>query len=67
MKSNVVKLLDFVGGAVDFGALSAATNISKMLAQSGCTHTKDLKEVTDIEGLAMLGETSLGLARSVRN
>jgi hypothetical protein len=31
LKSNFAKLPDFVGGAVDFGALSAATNFSKML------------------------------------
>ena len=31
LKSNFVKLPDFVGGAIDFGALSAATNFSKML------------------------------------
>ena len=67
MKSNVAKLPDFVGGAVDFGALSTATNISKMMAQLGCTHNEGLKEVTDIEGPATLGETSWGLARSVRN
>jgi hypothetical protein len=32
MKSNFTKLLDFVGVAVDFGALSAAMDFSKMLA-----------------------------------
>ena len=31
LKSNLAKLLDFVGGAVDFGALASATNFSKML------------------------------------
>ena len=67
MKSNVAKLPYFVGGAIDFGALSTAMNISKMIAQSRCTHTEGLKEVTDIEGPATLGETSWGLARSVRN
>ena len=55
MKSNFAKLQDFNGGAVDFGSLSTAMNFLKMLAQSGCTHTKDLKEVTDIEGPVALG------------
>jgi hypothetical protein len=32
MKANFEKLPDFVGGAVDFGALASATNLSKMLA-----------------------------------
>ena len=36
MKSNSAKLPDFVGGAVEFGALSAATNSSKMLAIDDC-------------------------------
>jgi hypothetical protein len=58
MKSNFTKLLDFVGVAVDFGALSAAMDFSKMLAQLGCTDTEGLKEVIDIESLTVLGETS---------
>jgi hypothetical protein len=33
MKANFLKLCDFVGGAVDFGALASATNLSKMLMQ----------------------------------
>jgi hypothetical protein len=33
LKSNLAKLPDFVGGAVDFGALASATNFSKMLKQ----------------------------------
>jgi uncharacterized protein YlxW (UPF0749 family) len=32
MKSNFAKLPDFIGGAIDFGALSATTNFSQMLA-----------------------------------
>jgi hypothetical protein len=59
MKPNFAKLLDFVSGAVDFGALSFATNFSKMLAQSSCTHTKGL-EKKDIESLAVLGGNFLG-------
>jgi hypothetical protein len=31
MKANFLKLPDFVGGAVDFGALASATNFYKML------------------------------------
>ena len=31
MKANFLKVPDFVGGAVDFGALASATNHSKML------------------------------------
>ena len=32
MKANFLKLPDFVGGAIDFGALASASNLSKMLA-----------------------------------
>ena len=31
MKANFRKLPDFIGGAIDFGALASATNFSKML------------------------------------
>ena len=61
-----MKLPDFVGGAVDFGALASATNLSKMLAQDGCPHTKDLKE-RDLEGPADLGTPSHDIRRSVHH
>ena len=32
MKANFLKLPYFVGGAINFGALASATNLSKMLA-----------------------------------
>lgn len=67
MRANFAKLPDFVGGVVDFGALCAATNFVKMLAQSGYTHTEGLKDKKDLESSAALGETSRGLSRSVRN
>ena len=31
MKANFVKLSNFVGGTVDFGALASATNLSKVM------------------------------------
>ena len=67
MKFNFAKLPDFVGGVVDFGALSAATNFSKMLIQSGCSHDGSFMENKDIGSPAELAETSRGVARSVRN
>ena len=66
MKDNFRKLPDFVGGAIDFGALASATNLSKMLAQDSCPHAKDVKE-TDLEGPADLGVTSRDIRRSVRH
>ena len=44
MKSNFAKLPEFIGGAVDFGALSCATNLCKTLGKVGCTHIISLKE-----------------------
>ena len=49
MKANFLKLPDFVGGVVDFGDLASTTNLSKMLAQDGYPHIKDVKE-RDLEG-----------------
>ena len=61
-----MKLLDFVGGVVDFGALASATNLSNMLAQDGCLHMKDVKE-RHLEGSADLGMTSRNIRRSIRH
>ena len=61
-----MKLPDFVGGAVNFGALASATNLLKMLAQDGCLHTKDVKE-RDLEGPADLGMISCDIRRSVHH
>ena len=66
MKANFLKLPDFVGGAINFGALASATNLSKMLAQEGCPHAKDVKE-RDLESLANLGATLRDIKRSVRH
>ena len=66
MKANFLKLLDFVGGAIDFRALASATNLSKMLRQDGCLHVKGVKE-KDLEGSAELRVTSCDVRRSVRN
>jgi len=64
MKANFLKLPDFVGGAINFGALASATNLCKMLVQDGCLHTKDVKE-RDLEGPADLGTTLHDVRRSV--
>ena len=42
-KENVAKLPDFVGGAMDFGALSCATNLCKTLGKLGCAHFAELR------------------------
>ena len=46
MKANFLKLPDFLSDAAYFGALASATNLSKMLAQDGCPHVKDMKKET---------------------
>ena len=66
LKANFMKLPDFIGGAVDFGSLASATNLSKMLAQDGCPHMKDMKE-RDLEGPTDLGMTSRDIRRSVHH
>jgi hypothetical protein len=66
MKANFEKLLAFVGGAVDFGALAFATNFAKMLAQDGCKHVEGVKE-RDLEGPSDLRATSRSIRRLARN
>ena len=64
MKANFLKLPDFVGGVVDFGALASATNLCKMLLQDGCHHIEGMHE-RDLRGPGELGVTSRGVRRSV--
>ena len=66
MKANFLKLPDFVGGAIDFGELASATNLSKMLRQDGCLHIKGVKE-KDLEGPTELRVTTHDARRSVCN
>ena len=66
MKSNFAKLPEFVSKAVDFGVLSSATNLSKILVKSGCTHVECLRE-KEFESSAELGESSKSVSKSVRN
>jgi hypothetical protein len=66
MKANFLKLHDFVGGAVDFGALASTTNLSKMLMQDAYQHVERVQE-KDLEGPTKLGVTSHGIKRSVHH
>ena len=67
MKSNFAKLPEFVGGAVDFGALSCATNLCKTLGKVGCTHIISLKEQKEFEGPSKLGASSREVTKSIKN
>jgi hypothetical protein len=66
MKATFVKLPDFIGSTVDFGALASAPNFSKMLAQDGCLHVNGVQE-RDLEGLSELGALSHDVRWSVRS
>ena len=66
MKANFLKLPNFVGRGIDFGALASTTNFSKMLTQDGCSHIEGVKE-KDLDGSDDLRVTSHGVIRSVRN
>ena len=61
-----MKLPDFVNGVVDFGALAPATNLSKVLAQDGCPHVNDVREM-DLGGLVDLATTSGEVQKSVHH
>ena len=67
MKSNFVKQPEFVGGAVDFGALSCATNLCKTLSKVGCTHIVSLKEQKEFEGPSKHGDPSREVIKSIKN
>jgi hypothetical protein len=64
LKAHLLKLLAFVGGAVDFRALAGAINFTKMLARKGCPHMEGIQE-EKLEGPSQLGMTSRSLRRSV--
>ena len=56
-KENVAKMPKFVGGAMDFGALSCAMNLCKTLGKLSFTHFAGLKGRKEFEGPSELGET----------
>ena len=60
-------LQEFVGGAMDFGALSCAMNLCNTLRKLGCTHFARLKGRREFEGPLELGETSGEVTKLVRN
>lgn len=66
LKENFLQLPDFVGGAVDFGALSCVTNVSKLLGKIGCSHFTSLGGKKNFESPA-LGDSSPEAVKSVKN
>ena len=55
-----------MNGCTDYGALAGVTNYAKLLARGGCTHTDSIPGGV-LPGPEVLGETSPGLRRSLRN
>lgn len=66
-KENFLKLPEFVGGAVDFGTLSCATNLSKTLGKAGCSHFTSLGGRKNFEGPPDLGDSSPEVVKSIKN
>ena len=66
LKSHIRMLPDFVGGAVDFGALAAVSSFARLLRRGGCSHAEgvDKAEFATAEDV---GEGTPGLRKSVRN
>jgi len=66
LKSHIHMLPDFVGGAVDFGALAAVSSFARLLRRGGCSHAEGVakEEFISVEDV---GEGTSSLRKSVRN
>jgi hypothetical protein len=66
LKRHLAKLPGLINGCTDYGALAGVANYAKLLARGGCTHTESIPEGA-LPGPEELGETSLGLRKTLRN
>ena len=66
LKRHLAKLLGLINGCTDYGALAGVANYAKLLVRGGCTHSESIPEGA-LQGLEELGETSLGLRKTLRN
>ena len=66
LKRHLAKLPGLINGYTDYGALAGVANYAKLLARGGCTHTESIPEGA-LPGPEELGETSLGLRKTLRN
>jgi hypothetical protein len=66
LKFHVEKVPSFVGGAVDFAALTSVTNFGKLLMWKRCTHATEVEHEAVVYA-SSLGEASDALRKSVRN
>ena len=66
LKRHLAKLPDLINGYTDYGVLTGVANYAKLLARGGCTHAESILEGA-LPGPEELGETSLGLRKTLRN
>ena len=66
LKHHLAKLLGLINGCTDYGALVGVANYAKLLVRGGCTHTESISDGA-LSGPEELGETSLGLRKTLRN
>jgi len=66
LKSHIRMLPDFVGGAVDFGALAAVSSFARLLRCGGCSHAEGVAK-EEFASAEDVGEGTSSLRKSVRN
>ena len=66
LKSHISMLPDFVGGAVDFGALAAVSSFARLLRRGGCSHAEGVAK-EEFASAEDVGEVTSSLRKSVRN
>ena len=66
LKSHISMLPDFVGGAVDFGALAAVSSFARLLRRGGCSHAEAVAK-EEFASAVDVGEGTSSLRKSIRN
>jgi len=66
LKSHISMLPDFVGGAVDFGALATVSSFARLLRRRGCYHAEEVAK-EEFAAAEDVGEGTSSLRKSVRN
>ena len=66
LKSHIRMLPDFVGGAVDFGALAAVSSFARLLRRGGCSHAEEVAK-EEFGSAEDVGEGTSSLRKSVQN
>jgi len=66
LKSHIRMLPDFVGGAVNFGALAAVSSFAKLLRREGCSHMEEVAK-EEFATAEDIGEGTSSLRKSVWN